>query len=88
MGDEWWEKGIERKEVGKLFKEVLLEYTMSKENFKKIFERLPIAERKMPAVIVDGKVFTWEEAWLEIRDDKPLAKKIQDKIEEITKNEK
>jgi len=61
---------------------------MSKEKIKKIFERLPLAERKMPAVIIDGKVFTWEEAWLEIRDDKPLAKKIQEKIEEINKNEK
>jgi hypothetical protein len=49
---------------------------MSKELIKKIFERLPIAERKMPAVIIDEQTFTWEEAWIEIRDDKPLAEKI------------
>lgn len=61
---------------------------MSKEDFKRIFERLPIAERKMPAIIIDEKVFTWEEAWIEVRDNKPLAKKIQDKIEEIIKNGK
>tara|TARA_Y100000034_G_C6658157_1_gene288431 strand:- start:295 stop:477 length:183 start_codon:yes stop_codon:yes gene_type:complete len=59
---------------------------MSKELIKKIFERLPIAERKMPAVVVDGKTFTWEEAWEEVRDDKPLAEKIQKKIEELKKN--
>lgn len=56
---------------------------MSREKVRKIFERLPIAERRMPAVIIDGKVFTWEEAWIEIRDNKPLSKKIQDKIDEI-----
>jgi|TARA_B100001971_G_C18028480_1_gene451266 hypothetical protein len=59
---------------------------MSKELIKKIFERLPIAERKMPAVIIDEQTFTWEEAWIEIRDDKPLAEKIQKKIEELKKN--
>lgn len=57
------------------------------EKMKKIFERLPPAERNMPAVIVDGKTFTWKEAWIEIRDNKPLAKKVQTKIEEINKNE-
>ena len=59
---------------------------MSKEKVKKIFERLPPAERNMPAVIVDGKTFTWEQAWIEIRDDKPLADEIQKKIEEINKD--
>jgi len=60
---------------------------MSKENFKKIFERLPVAERKMPAVIVDGQVFTWEQAWIEIKDDKPLAKKVQEKFEEVNRDD-
>jgi len=59
---------------------------MSKELIKKIFERLPLAERKMPSVIVDGKTFTWEQAWIEVRDDGPLADKIQKKIEELKKN--
>lgn len=56
---------------------------MSKELIKKIFERLPIAERKMPALIIDGKTYTWEEVWIEVRDDKPNSKKIQQKIEEL-----
>ena len=59
---------------------------MSKELIKKIFERLPIAERKMPAVIIDGKTLTWEQVWIEVRDDGPLSEKIQKKIEEIKKN--
>lgn len=58
---------------------------MSKELIKKIFERLPIAEREMPAVIVNGKTFTWEEVWIEVRDNRPLAKEIQKKIEELRK---
>ena len=59
---------------------------MSIEKIKKIFERLPPAERNMPAVILNGKTFTWEQAWIEIRDKKPLADKLQEKIEEINKN--
>jgi len=60
---------------------------MSKEVIKEIFERLPQAERKMPAVIIDGRTFTWEEAWIEVRDDKPLAEEIQKRIEELKKND-
>ena len=41
---------------------------MSKELIKKIFERLPIAERNMPAVVIDGNTYTWEQAWIEVRD--------------------
>ena len=41
----------------------------------------------MPAVIVDEKTFTWEEAWIEIRDNKPLADKVQTKIDELSKDE-
>ena len=59
---------------------------MKKEMIKKIFERLPIAERKMPAVIIKGKTFTWEQAWIEVRDNGPLAEKIQKKLEEFKKS--
>ena len=59
---------------------------MSKELMRKIFERLPPAERKMPAVIINGRTFTWEQAWIEVRDNKPLAEKIQKKIEELREN--
>jgi len=71
----------------KIFKSLNLKIIkMSKEFIKKIFERLPIAERKMPAIIIDGQTLTWEEAWIEVRDDKSLAEKIQKKIEELKKN--
>lgn len=59
---------------------------MSKEIIKAIFERLPIAERKMPAIIVDGKILNWEKVWTEVRDDKPLSQKIQSRIEELKQN--
>lgn len=58
-----------------------------KELIKKIFERLPLAEREMPAVIIGEKTFTWKEAWEEVRDDGPLAEEIQKKIEELKKDE-
>ena len=60
---------------------------MSKEKIEEIYKRLPPAEKDMPAVIVDGKTFTWEEAWEEIRDDKTLADKVQTQIEEINKDD-
>ena len=60
---------------------------MSREEIRKIFERLPPAERKMPALIMNGKTFTWEDVWIEVRDNKPLAKEIQKKIEELKKND-
>mgnify|MGYP001583067783 CR=1 FL=1 len=59
---------------------------MSKEIIKAIFERLPMAERKMPAIIIDGKTLTWEEVWIEVRDNKPLAPKIQTEIEKLKEN--
>ena len=61
---------------------------MSKEIIKAIFERLPMAERKLPAIIIDNKIMTWEEVWIEVRDDKPLAQKIQNRIEELKQNAK
>lgn len=48
-----------------------------------IFERLPVAERKMPAISIEGKTLTWEELWIEVRDDKPLSQKIQSGIKEL-----
>lgn len=53
-----------------------------------IFERLPVAERKMPAISIDGKILTWEELWIEVRDDKPLSQKIQSRIKELKENAK
>ena len=61
---------------------------MSKEIIKAIFERLPNAERKMPAIDIDGNILTWEQLWIEVRDDKPLAQKIQSRIEELKENAK
>ena len=61
---------------------------MTKEIIRTIFERLPVAERKLPAIIIEGKTLTWEEVWIEVRDNKTLAQKIQSKIEELKENAK
>lgn len=58
---------------------------MSKDLIKKIFSKLPPAEKKMPAVIIDGKIYTWEQVMEEIKKGGGLADKIKKKIEEMRK---
>jgi hypothetical protein len=58
---------------------------MSRELIKKIFSKLPPAEKKMPAVIIDGKTYTWEQVMEEVTKGGELADKIQKKIEEMRK---
>lgn len=58
---------------------------MSKEIIEKIFSKLPPAEKKMPAVIIDGNTYTWEQVMEEIKKGGELAEKIQNKIEKMRK---
>jgi len=60
---------------------------MSKEQIKKIFERLSPIERKRAIVFIWGKTYTWEEIIKIIEKDEnsELAKIIINKIEEIIK---
>ena len=51
--------------------------------------KMEVEVEAMDAVVCDkcGKEFLVEEAWEEIRDDKSLAEKVQDKIMEINKDD-
>lgn len=56
---------------------------ISYKDLKRIWRRLPIAERKMPIAIVDKKVFTWDQCLKELKKGSALAEKIQQKLGEI-----
>lgn len=56
---------------------------MSKELIERIVKNIPSAEMKMPAVIVDGQTYTWEQVLAEIKKSGEMADKIQRKIEEM-----
>ncbi len=56
---------------------------MTKEIIRKIFERLPRSERKMPALIIDGETLTWEQIWDEVKNNGTRSEKIQKEIERL-----
>lgn len=52
--------------------------------FLKIYANIPDSLREDIIAIVDGKTYTWNTAYFEIKNDTPLGKKIL-KILEVTK---
>jgi len=56
---------------------------MSYEEIKRIYERLPEAEKKMAVISVKDKVYTWEEVLAEVEKGGELADQMQKKIEEL-----
>ncbi len=57
---------------------------MSLEKFRKVWSLLPERERKLPIVVVNDEVITWEKAYEEIMIKKSkLGKKIQEKMENL-----
>lgn len=53
---------------------------MSLERFMKVYSFLPIEERKLTVVIIDGEPVNWARAYKEINEDTPLGKKILKKL--------
>ena len=47
-----------------------------KEKFMRIFSLLPSSEKKLPVVKVGNKIYSWEEAYKEIKKSSAIAKKI------------
>ena len=56
---------------------------MSKENFIKIYSNLPLNLRREIILVIDEKPITWNVAYLEIRNDTGLGKKILKKLEDL-----
>jgi hypothetical protein len=53
-----------------------------KEIFLKVYSFLPIEERKLTVVIIDSQPISWARAYLEIKEDTALGKRILKKLEE------
>lgn len=50
------------------------------ERFMLVYNSLPLAERKMPVVVIDGEPINWAMTYLEIKNRTPLGKKIGEKL--------
>ncbi len=53
---------------------------MSLERFIKVYASLPLEERKLTVLIVDGEPINWIRAHQEIKNNTELGKKMQEKL--------
>ena len=56
---------------------------MTLSRFVKVFNSLPLAERTMPAVVIDGEALSWKLCYEEIKEDTELGKRIQLELEKL-----
>jgi len=56
---------------------------MTLSRFTKVFSSLPIAERDMPAVVIDGDAISWRLAYEEIKNKTELGARIQTELERM-----
>lgn len=53
---------------------------MTLSRFVKVYNSLPLAERNLPCVVIDGEAVSWKLAYLEIKEDTELGKRIQEEL--------
>ena len=56
---------------------------MTLSRFVKTYNSLPLAERSMPAVVIDGDAISWKLCYEEIKEDTELGKRIQVELESL-----
>ncbi len=56
---------------------------MSKGKFIKIYSSLPDNIRKEIIVVIDGKPYTWDVAYIEVYKDTALGKRIIEKLQKM-----
>ena len=56
---------------------------MTLSRFVKTYNGLPLAERDLPAVVIDDEAISWKLAYKEIKENTELGKIIQAKLEEM-----
>ena len=56
---------------------------MTLSRFVKVFNSLPLAERNLPAVVIDDDAISWKLAYEEIKDNTELGKRIQKQLESL-----
>ncbi len=49
--------------------------------FVKVYNSLPLAERNMPAVVIDDEAISWKLCYKEIKEGTELGKVIQKQLE-------
>jgi len=56
---------------------------MTLSRFVKVYNSLPLAERNMPAVVIDDEAVSWKLAYEEIKEDTELGRAIQKQLEDM-----
>ena len=56
---------------------------MTLSRFVKVYNSLPLAERNMPAVVIDDDAISWRLCYEEIKEDTELGKVIQKQLESL-----
>ena len=56
---------------------------MTLSRFTKVFSSLPIPERDLVCVVIDGDGITWRLAYEELKKDTELGKRIQAELEKL-----
>ncbi len=56
---------------------------MTLSRFVRVFNGLPLAERDMPAVVIDGDGISWRLAYEEIKEKTELGDRIQKELEKL-----
>ncbi len=50
------------------------------ERFILVYGNLPLEERKLPVIVIDGEAFTWARSYLEIKNKTLLGKTIGERL--------
>ncbi len=56
---------------------------MALSKFVKVFNSLPLAERNMPAVVIDDEAISWKLCYEEIKEKTELGERIQAELEKL-----
>jgi len=56
---------------------------MTLSRFVKVYNSLPLAERNMPAVVIEGDAISWKLCYEEIKEKTELGERIQKQLEEL-----
>ncbi len=60
-----------------------IDIIMSLERFMKVYSNIPINLRKEIILVIDDQPITWNVAYLEIKNNTPLGKRILEKLSEL-----
>ncbi len=56
---------------------------MTLSRFVKTYNSLPLVERDMPAVVIDGEALSWKLCYEEIKEKTELGERIQKELESL-----